>query len=315
MPDAQDLVPLVLHSPLFRHVPLPVVQSVVQAASARDLAMGDVLLTVGDANDTLFVVLSGALDVHVGQSDTPHIRLGTGDCVGELSVIDRSTASAEVVAVEATRLLAIDRREVWALIDTSAEVARNLLVILAGRVRHDDRAIAESTKLQQDLEALATVDGLTGLRNRAWLDENFARQLERSQRAGEPVSLLMIDIDHFKQLNDDHGHVMGDAVLRRTAKILAGGLRPQDLLARYGGEEFAVLLPGAAVGLAAAVGERLRAAVRSVPLARLDERLPTTSISVGVATARGDQALDDLVAAADAALYRAKADGRDKVSV
>jgi diguanylate cyclase (GGDEF)-like protein len=314
-PELSQLVPLVLHFPLFRHVPLPVVQSVVRAARVRDVAKGATLLAAGDANATLFVVLSGALDVHVGDSDTPHIRLGTGDCVGELSVIDRSTASAGVVATEDTRLLAIDRREVWALVDASAEVGRNLLTILAGRVRHDDHALAESTRLQQDLAAMATVDGLTGLRNRAWLDDNFARQLARSRREGDPVSLLMIDIDHFKRLNDDHGHVMGDAVLRRTAKILAGGLRPQDLLARYGGEEFAVLLPGADVGLAAAVGERLRLAVRSVPIEKMDERLPMTSISVGVAAASADWTLDDLVAAADAALYRAKADGRDTVRV
>jgi diguanylate cyclase (GGDEF)-like protein len=287
---------------------------VVRAATRRSLETGDALIQTNTPNETVFLVVTGCVEVRLSGGAPPHIRLGVGECVGELSVIDRSGASADVVASEPTTVIAISRGDVWGLINSSAEVARNLLAILAGRVRQDDQALAESSRLQHELEHLVSVDALTGLRNRAWLDDAFERQLHRSQREGEPVSLLMIDIDRFKQVNDEHGHPMGDAVLRRTARLLAAGLRPQDLVARYGGEEFAVMLPRADAQAAKSIGDRLRRAVGTVPLERAESHLPATTVSVGLATAEDETTLDALIIAADAALYRAKAAGRDRVS-
>ena len=226
-------------------------------------------------------------------------------------MLDGQPVSADVVANEPTVVLCIERDQLWRLVDQSDEIARNLLRILAGRVRSDDAAIGESSRQKRRLEQLATVDELTGLRNRRWLDDAFARQLTRAIRTGQPMSVMMIDIDHFKQLNDAHGHAYGDTVLRRVAQTLAGGLRPQDLAARYGGEEFAVLLPGIGQESAVAIAERLREAVQADGLAG---RRPAT-VSIGVATRSGNQPLDALLERADDALYRAKTAGRNRTAV
>ena len=304
----------ILRARLLHDVPRALVDSLLHRSTSRTLAAGETLLRAGQENDTLYLVVSGAVNVQIGTTERPYVRLGPGECVGELSVIDRSRVSADVVATETTTLLAIDRERFWKLVDSSAAVARNLLHILAGRVRHDDVVLAESDRLQHQFEDMATVDGLTGLRNRRWLDTAFERQIARTVRESQPVSLLMIDLDEFKRLNDERGHLVGDAVLGLAARRIAAGLRPQDLLARYGGDEFAVLLPGADHEQALSIAERLRDAVQSDKIEPDGEKLPLTSISVGVATARHAIALSTLLAHADAALYRAKQSGRDRVS-
>jgi diguanylate cyclase (GGDEF)-like protein len=291
------------------------VSSALAASSTRELRAGDVLLRAGQPNRTLFIVLDGSLDIHLSGGDNPpHTTLGPGECVGELSIIDSRPVTADVVANEPTVVLEIDRDQLWSMIDVSPELARNLLEILAGRVRHDDLVIAETARLQRHFERAATVDGLTGLRNRRWLDEAFTRQLTRTLRAQRPVSLLLIDVDDFHRVNEEHGHLVGDAVLCRVSQLLSGHLRPQDLLARYGGDEFALLLPGTDTEEAVHVGDRLCASINHASADPGHEPLPPTTVSIGVATARLSDSLSALLSLADAALYRAKHAGRNRLS-
>lgn len=309
----QHVQDILVRSPLFRDVSAALVSAVASTSESRPLSMHERLLTAGADNDRLYIVLSGSVSVRLPGTDASHVRLGPGECVGEISILDGRPASADVFADEPTVVLSFDRHQVWTLVDASAELARNLLRLLAGRVRHDDAALGEATKLQRYFERIATVDGLTGLRNRRWLDDAFARQLDRCARAAQPVSLLMIDLDHFKRVNDEHGHMVGDAVLCRAAHLLAAALRPQDLLARYGGEEFAALLPALDAASALVVAERLRQTVASAPQELDAKPLPPMTISIGVTTRRAHEALPDLLHRADIALYRAKEAGRNCV--
>ena len=163
--------------------------------------------------------------------------------------------------------------------------------------------------LRERLRTQALRDALTGLYNRRYMEDAFERYADQANRTKSPLSLIMVDLDHFKKLNDEHGHAMGDAVLAEAASSVLAAMRPCDIACRYGGEELVILLPDCSLESAAAKAEVLRKAIE-----RLSERhgIPI-SASFGVSTipetSKGDNALAD----ADRALYRAKREGRNRV--
>jgi len=169
-------------------------------------------------------------------------------------------------------------------------------------------------RLKEELEFLAGHDALTGAFVRRAFIELAEREQARSQRSGQPVALLMVDLDHFKAINDSHGHQVGDLVLQRFAEIAQGCLRRQDIFGRYGGEEFMVMLPDTARDTALAVAERICATVAKTPvMVRGRDQAIRVSVSIGVAVGDYRTSLDRLIGLADAAMYRAKAAGRNRV--
>ena len=170
------------------------------------------------------------------------------------------------------------------------------------------------TRLYEQAELLATTDGLTGLLNRRTFNAQLQGRLREAQRYARPLSLLLLDIDHFKKVNDAHGHPAGDAVLRGVAKVAQRQARETDIVARYGGEEMALILPETDARGAHAIAERLRKAVEAAAHPTEHGSL-RVSVSIGVATwSGGDGGEGALVEAADKALYRAKQAGRNRVS-
>ena len=164
------------------------------------------------------------------------------------------------------------------------------------------------------LEGAVARDGLTGCYNRREFDLQLRRQLATAKRHGNPFSLIFFDLDHFKKVNDLHGHLAGDAVLRTVAREVGQRIRTGDLLCRYGGEEFAILLPETEGQRAADLAERLRSALAGFEVdAGKGLKLRVTA-SFGVATASGSTDAETLLAQADAMLYRAKEEGRNRVA-
>jgi diguanylate cyclase (GGDEF)-like protein/PAS domain S-box-containing protein len=172
--------------------------------------------------------------------------------------------------------------------------------------------VAVESAFRQVREA-AEHDPLTGLANRRYLDLMLAHNIENLNRSGQPFSLIMSDLDHFKQINDTWGHVIGDQVLAHFAAFLQNQCRPIDLVARFGGEEFVVLLPGLTLEIATQIAERLKNCAAAATHECLGERGLTASFGVTQAT-RGEPATQVLTRA-DAALYRAKSLGRNRVEV
>ena len=173
----------------------------------------------------------------------------------------------------------------------------------------------DNARLHRIVERQALVDGLTGLANRRQAEKTLRAELARAQRFGDPVSLILADLDDFKTINDRHGHPVGDVVLREVAAALNETVREIDLAARWGGEEFAVVLRGTDLDGAAQTAERLRRAVAARSVVAGGNEAVEVTASFGVASSAGGVALDELVEVADDALYRAKRSGKDRVYV
>jgi diguanylate cyclase len=174
------------------------------------------------------------------------------------------------------------------------------------------------TELRQNLDNVkkeAMTDGLTGLHNRKAFDKHIRDCVEEAASMGSSLSLLMLDIDHFKNFNDSFGHQVGDQVLRLVARTLIDGVKGRDIAARYGGEEFAIILPDTPLSAALKVADALRRNVENKDVVNKSNQahLGQITLSVGVATYEKKEGIADFISRADAALYRAKKDGRNRV--
>ncbi|HYC03620.1 MAG TPA: GGDEF domain-containing protein [Azospirillaceae bacterium] len=209
-------------------------------------------------------------------------------------------------------LLALDGVSGFVLFNTLAFLGTGIFTayILAIGL---ERSYREAYRLEANLEAEARQDPLTGVANRRRFVEQAVLEVERTRRFQRPLSALLLDLDHFKRINDSHGHAVGDEVLRAVAQLCQRSLRQTDLFARLGGEEFVALLPETDIEEAAILGERLRALLEATPALETPSRLVVTTC-VGVATCDlSNPSWQDMLEAGDRALYEAKRRGRNRV--
>jgi diguanylate cyclase (GGDEF)-like protein len=292
----------------------PVLQSCVVLRLARGEQVRD------SQRARLYIVLSGMLqvaaDTRTGLSDGTVSRILPGESVGEQSVLDDAVNLETITALEDCELLVIEPDLVWELIERSNALARRLLRLLSFRIRAANAVLRRRQKLGEFYRQMSLNDGLTGLYNRSWLSDMLPKLVARARQDGSALSLVMIDLDHFKRFNDTHGHMAGDTALCAAASTIRAALRPSDFAVRYGGEELMAVLPDTGDQLAAMVAERLRQRLRDVVVfPDMRQPLPHITGSFGVASLGPGADEASLIAAADAALYRAKSGGRDRICV
>jgi len=241
------------------------------------------------------------------------------DLPGLIAVATRNFEPGVEPERNAVRMRKKDGSLVW--IEFTARVVRDAVTGAAEEAVVTMRDVSERKMLEEKLSSQALSDGLTGIANRRAFDEALDREWKRTLREGSQISLLLLDVDHFKRLNDRHGHQVGDDCLRAVAIAVRGAVRETDIPARYGGDELAVILPGTDTAGAVAVAEKVRAAVGALRLTNEDnpEGGGWVTPSVGVATALSRQGgtmkmPESLLLAADNALYKAKREGRNRVA-
>lgn len=209
-------------------------------------------------------------------------------------------------------LLLVDKRETGALDRVRQSLYLNLAICAMITLVVLSLLHAMLRRHQDSIEALATLDSLTGLPNRRSFDLLAGQALQQAQRDNAPLVALLIDLDHFKVLNDTHGHLAGDEVLRQFANVLQGSLRQSDILCRWGGEEFIVLLREAEGRQALDVAEKIRRRTEQLTFSYEDHPIRLTT-SIGLSSLHPEDTLHSLLARADHALYRAKQGGRNRV--
>src|SRR5947209_17128224 len=242
------------------------------------------------------------------------------DVITQITEALGMTARYDAGLSSASQELSVTRQpdQIKAIVDVLAKYTREMRDANKALENRLSLSRAEISNLQQSLEAIraeSLTDPLTGLGNRKYFDRAIAAAVQSAAACGEPLSLLMLDIDHFKSFNDNYGHLTGDQVLRLVGMTLKQTIKGQDITARYGGEEFAVVLPATALRQALTVADHIRRAVMSKELKKQStgEILGRVTISIGVAMLQPGDDPDSLIERADACLYAAKRNGRNRV--
>lgn len=282
----------------------------------RMLNKNDLLIRAGEVNECLFLILEGSCRVQL-RLDQEHsvAKLNAGQCIGEIAFIDHQPATAFVVADSDTRILVIDEKLLWKLSRVFHPLACNLLEMIAHRLRHSNSVINQIKDMVKQHEHDATVDPLTSLYNRRWLDKSLSRIMQRCYANSRPLCVAMMDLDHFKAFNDKHGHLAGDTALSTVSKVIREHLRPEDMVTRFGGEEFFAILPGMDKEAAKIIANRLCEAVASTEIMQQTNSLLTPiTVSIGIAEMLNKDDVETLIYNADKALYKAKELGRNRVS-
>ena len=277
-------------------------------------------ITPGVLDDLYREFFATAVDLTTARDASTDLQQIAGEMVQRVA-IDREMLDAfgktlfTVSESLSPTITAEDLRRASTTVETASAQASERLRALEHLL---SAAIVNIAGLRERLLAAerdATIDSLTGLANRRLFDASLARASQQSTEEGSDLSLLMLDIDHFKRFNDTHGHMVGDNVLRLFARMLLEQIKGRDTAARYGGEEFAVILPGASLPGALSVAEQMRGTIGRHPIVNRTsgKNLGVVTCSIGVSRYRAGEPVGDLVHRTDLALYQAKRGGRNKV--
>ena len=299
---------------IFKNVQYEKLAGFLLSCSTEIVEPGTKLIYPELENQRLIILLEGLLEVKLesqGGEFTDTIK--PGHCAGEMSIFDDIKPSATVSAKERSKLLIIPAEVATVMVHASHQLCLNFLHILSQRLRNNNKLVCEEQYHIRCMEEFAKIDPMTGLHNRRWLEEMYTREINRSNIGNFSLTAFMIDVDHFKNVNDTYGHLAGDQVLISVARTLVHSLRPSDMPVRYGGEEFTVFLPGTTTANAKVIAERIRSNMENMSVVLPDGNVIPVTVSIGFAERISGDTVASLIERADQAVYQAKENGRNRV--
>jgi diguanylate cyclase (GGDEF)-like protein len=299
----------------------------------RELNKGETLFRQGDPGGQLFVVESGAMGIAVTLDDGKNLEIAEfkkGDFFGEMSIFEKEPRSATCYAKIRSRLLAVNEMEFFRLVESNpasgGKVMARMLSVTRRRLEDTGGFLSDMVQWGEDARRRAITDPLTGLYNRRYLEEALEEYFMKARNGSKPLSVVMLDLDHFREINEKYSEKTGDRVITAAAKIFRRFLRPTDVAARYGGDEFTFILPDTDFPAAHTITENIRRTIEESDL--LEKAVPESNRKSNkpslhkVTTSQGlacfpEHAADPkaLREAADGALYRAKESGRNRIVV
>lgn len=276
---------------------------------------GKVLLSPGNVNENMYVILSGRLRVTPDRSiEEPIAMFGSGESVGETSILNSKKSLDYFIADTDCELLCIDLTTIWSLINDSHHAALNMLNILSRPLPMIKRS-NPNIEIQQGYAGLNQVDELTGLYNSQWMLQTFDRQIHRSSILHDPAILMMLSIDQFDHYNQLHGLLGGDQALRAITHTILTCLRPGDQAARYYGNVLSVFMPHTTLEEGRNAGQRLLLHARQAVIATPGgDALPNVTISIGMTETQTENTLQHLIKQATEALQHAQQSGGNCIS-
>ena len=288
----------------------------------KKVPAGQVLFSEGDEGRELYIVESGTIVTKVRLPDGSEreiTRFSAGDFFGEMSIFENAPRSATCYIEKDTTMYLLDKNEFSGLVEKHPEIAAKIMFrmlnITTRRLRDTSEFHSDMVRWGEDARKRAITDELTGAYNRRFLDDAFVDYFDEARKSGRALSLVMVDLDFFRDINESYGHDMGDRVILAVVRVFRKHLREKDILARYGGDEFTLVMPDTDDRAAFEVADGIRKDVENLDiLSSLDGPVRRVTTSQGIATYPSDaRDLQGLREMADQALYRAKDDGRNRV--
>jgi diguanylate cyclase (GGDEF)-like protein len=294
--------------PLFKDLEPKDLERLAEAIQPQSFPPETDIVEIGQPGHSLFLIVEGTVQVLYPSvsADYELARLTEGDFFGEMAILNSMTRSATVRSIESVKVMVLERNDFQSILAELPSVAAKLLETLSFRIRNTDEQL-------HGLSEKAMRDPLTALLNRRAFHDRLAEEADRADRYGDQFSLILLDIDHFKSINDTFGHETGDQVLKWVGRVLAEHTRSADTPFRIGGEEFAILAPATPADVAFAVAKRLISLMAEAkPPLDLDLKI-TMSAGYAACPEQGSSAAM-MYSLADQALLKAKSGGRNRVS-